>query len=133
MTKIILIYTLIIGSGLTVKAQNNTEWIIPISEKLKKNPIIDPQEYDFSIIEAEYIFSKHCISCHGKTGKGEGKKAKLFTLPPTNLTSENVQKQKDGEIFWKISQGRDKMPSFKKILNEEDRWFLVNYIRNLAK
>ena len=38
----------------------------------------------------------------------------------------------DGEIFWKISEGRAPMPGFKKQLSEEDRWQLVHYLRAFA-
>lgn len=128
-----LFYILFFGFTFMVSAQAIPEWKAPSSAKSIANPIIDPQEYDFSIIEANYIYSKYCISCHGKNGNGDGKRAKLFVPPPADFTSERVQKQTDGEIFWKIGQGRSKMPSFEKILDEEERWFLVNYIRNLAK
>ena len=47
-------------------------------------------------------------------------------------TAEAVQKQTDGEIFWKISNGRGAMPPWKH-LPEKERWELVNYIRSLAK
>jgi mono/diheme cytochrome c family protein len=37
----------------------------------------------------------------------------------------------DGEIFWKISNGRGPMPAWGQI-PEKDRWGLVDYIRTLA-
>ena len=49
---------------------------------------------------------------------------------PANWTSEAVQKEADGELFWKISNGRGAMPPWKH-LPEKDRWELVNYIRSL--
>jgi mono/diheme cytochrome c family protein len=42
-----------------------------------------------------------------------------------------VQDQADGELFWKISEGRGAMVGWKLIISEEDRWHLVNYIRTL--
>src|SRR5204863_3973098 len=44
--------------------------------------------------------------------------------------ADAVQKQTDGEIFWKISNGRGAMPPWKH-LPEKDRWEIVNYIRTL--
>ena len=38
----------------------------------------------------------------------------------------------DGELFWKISEGKTPMPGFGKEFSETDRWLLVNYIRTLA-
>jgi mono/diheme cytochrome c family protein len=37
----------------------------------------------------------------------------------------------DGEIFWKISNGRGPMPAWAQI-PEKDRWGLVDYIRTLS-
>jgi hypothetical protein len=41
-----------------------------------------------------------------------------------------VQGQTDGELFWKISNGRGAMPPWKH-LPEMERWRIVNYIRYL--
>ena len=119
-------------SFIAVNSQNTSEWVAPAETKLLVNPI-EEQDFEFSIEEAFYVFSKHCVSCHGKLGKGDGKKAIKYNPPPRDLTSTKVQMQKDGEIFWKIAHGRNRMLSFRKVLNEEDKWYLVNYIRSLVK
>ena len=49
---------------------------------------------------------------------------------PADWTSAKVQSQTDGELFWKMSEGRSAMPPWKS-LPEKDRWELVNYIRTL--
>ena len=38
----------------------------------------------------------------------------------------------DGEIYWKITEGRKPMPSFKNQLSDEQRWQLVNFLRTLV-
>ena len=64
-------------------------------------------------------------------GKGDGPAAAALPPPkPANWTSAAVQKETDGEIFWKMSNGRGAMPPWKH-LPEKDRWELVNYIRTL--
>jgi hypothetical protein len=50
---------------------------------------------------------------------------------PKNLAGKAVQVQTDGELFWKISEGRGAMPTWKS-LPEKDRWSLVRYIGSLA-
>jgi mono/diheme cytochrome c family protein len=40
--------------------------------------------------------------------------------------------QSDGELFYKISEGRRPMPEFKTKLTEEQRWQLVLFTRSLA-
>jgi mono/diheme cytochrome c family protein len=76
----------------------------------------------------------HCKSCHGAEGYGDGKKAANLSTALRDFTSDEVQAQSDGEIYYKSFVGKDDMPNFeKKIANEQDRWMLVNYIRKLAK
>ena len=41
-----------------------------------------------------------------------------------------AQSESDGELFWKISNGRGAMPPWKH-LSEPDRWAIVHYIRSL--
>ncbi len=50
---------------------------------------------------------------------------------PANLTTSSVQSQTDGALFWKLSTGRTPTASRKEILNENQRWEIVNYIRKL--
>ena len=40
-------------------------------------------------------------------------------------------KDKDGEIFYKITVGKKPMPSMKTKLSEEERWQIVHYVRSL--
>lgn len=74
----------------------------------------------------------NCVTCHGAGGKGDGAAAASLPVKPADWTSAAVQKQTDGELFWKISSGRGSMPPWKH-LPEKDRWEMVNYIRTLKK
>jgi mono/diheme cytochrome c family protein len=38
----------------------------------------------------------------------------------------------DGDIAWKIENGRGPMPAWKNILNHDQIWDLVNYIQSLS-
>jgi mono/diheme cytochrome c family protein len=44
-----------------------------------------------------------------------------------------VQKQKDGALYWIITEGNRPMPTYKTTLTPIQRWEVVNYIRTLAK
>ena len=79
------------------------------------------------------LYQKTCSVCHGTSGKGDGIAAVGLMVKPANHTSQNVQQQKDGVLFYKISNGRVPMPPFKSKLTEKQRWALVNYIRTLSK
>ena len=51
-----------------------------------------------------------------------------------DFSTPATQKQTDGELFYKITEGRGDMPSFKKkIPDDEDRWLVINYVRTLKK
>jgi len=87
---------------------------------------------DASLSEGKALWTKHCQSCHGKTGAGDGPKAAQLKTQPEDIKTAEVQKQPDGALFYKTSEGRDDMPSFKKkIPEEQDMWNLVNYMRSL--
>ena len=101
-------------------------WAAPADAKKMKNPVK-------GVGNAKKSVETNCASCHGATGKGDGPAAAALPPPkPANWTVDAVQKQTDGEIFWKISNGRGAMPPWKH-LPEKERWELVNYIRSLAK
>ena len=50
-----------------------------------------------------------------------------------DLTSDYVQNQTDGELFWKISEGRKPMPLAKITLTDDQRWDVINYVRTFKK
>jgi len=106
-------------------------WVVP--EKFIK--MTSPVKSDAaSIKEGKELWSKNCQSCHGKLGLGDGSKAAQLKTEPGDFSTDLVQKQTNGALFFKISEGRSDMPSFKKKLeSEEDIWNIINYIRSLKK
>jgi len=87
-----------------------------------------------SVSAGKALWSQHCSSCHGKTGLGDGTKAAQLKTQPSDFSKAAFQSQTDGSLFYKISEGRDDMPSFKKkIPDAEDIWNLVNFVRTLKK
>jgi len=109
---------------------NQDPWKAPESAKAIKNPV-SVKKQKSSAKKGAATFSKFCVACHGAKGMGDGPGSKALTPKPANLTSLRVQNQKDGEIFWKISNGRGPMIKWGPIIKESDRWDLVNYIRTL--
>ncbi len=39
----------------------------------------------------------------------------------------------DGDLAWKIAEGRGAMPGWRETLSDEDIWDLVNFIRSLGR
>ena len=90
-----------------------------------------------SVAEGKGIYSGKgaCMSCHGEAGKGDGPAGASFNPLPRNFTDINWQKARtDGEIYWAITNGTDfGMIAYESMLSKEERWILVNYIRELGK
>jgi len=115
--------TLVVWIGVAVVSAQGP-WVAPADAKAMKNPVK-------GVGNAKKSAETNCGSCHGPMGKGDGPAAAALPPPkPANWTSEAVQKHTDGELFWKISNGRGAMPPWKH-LPEQERWEIVNYIRTL--
>ncbi len=133
MKKVIFSFTGLIMAGVLIMAfmvtpQQNTPWVVPDKNKAMKNPVT------FDKAAAATLWSTHCKSCHGKTGLGDGTKAATLATPCSDMSTAAFQKQSDGSIFYKIAEGRDDMPSFKKkIPDADDIWQLVHYVRTFAE
>jgi mono/diheme cytochrome c family protein len=104
-------------------------WNAPETAKKMKNPVKPDDE---NMKAAKALYAKHCKSCHGAAGKGDGPKSRELETPCGDFTEAKFKAQTDGEIFWKVKEGRDDMPSFKKkISDDEEIWQIVNYVRTL--
>jgi mono/diheme cytochrome c family protein len=116
----------ILTVGFTVNHQPKP-WPVPDADAKKANPVKSSPE---SISSGKALWSKHCASCHGKTGKGDGTKAAQLKTQPEDLSSATIQSQSDGSLFYKTAEGRKDMPAFKKKIPDADEiWDLVNYMR----
>ena len=109
----------------------NKPWAIPDNYQKMKNPVGSNAE---SIAEGKTLYSTHCKSCHGAKGLGDGSKAAQLKTEPGDFSKADFQAQSDGALFYKTSEGRNDMPSFKKkIPDADERWSIVNYMRTLKK
>lgn len=110
--------------------QDDEKWVAPAAAAKVANPT-DASNADGQIA-GKTLYMKHCKSCHGKTGLGDGPKAEELDTPSGDFTAADFQGQSDGSIFFKIKEGREDMPSFKKkITDDEDIWLVVNFVRTL--
>ncbi|MGB5314421.1 MAG: cytochrome c [Robiginitalea sp.] len=106
------------------------EWVVPEKYVNMKNPT-DPKA-DLNIGKA--LYNKHCQSCHGKEGYGDGSKAAGLKGDLGDFSSEEYHAQTDGELFYKTSFGFGDMPEYtKKMPDDEDRWLVVNDMRTLKQ
>ncbi len=101
-------------------------WQIPAKYKTMKGK--------GDVATGKELWAKHCKSCHGAKGLGDGPKAANLKTQTGDFSSAAFQAATDGEIYYKSIIGRDEMPSYeKKITDEADRWALVAFIRTLKK
>ncbi len=116
---IISILTVLIA--LQVNAQT---WEVPAKKSKLKNPT------DFNkktLKEGKSVYMTNCKSCHGDLGKNNG----LPLVPkPVDPLSDQMQKNTDGDLFYKITEGRGAMPSFKSVLSDNERWSVISYFRS---
>lgn len=106
-------------------------WPVPDKDKNMANPIKADAS---SIAEGKTLWIKHCQSCHGKSGMGDGPKAAQLKTEAGDFSKAATQSQTDGSLFYKTVQGRDDMPAFKKkIPDADDIWNIVNYMRTFKK
>jgi mono/diheme cytochrome c family protein len=109
---------------------NNEKWKAPESADKLINAVPSNSE---SIEQGKQIFKKLCWTCHGNTGKGDGPASKSLKPKPADFSSLDFNEQTDGAIFWKITEGRGNMASYKSSLSVKQRWQLVNYLRTLKQ
>ena len=137
--KIALVPKILFGLVLVIAAiaiayavlhQNSWSWPVPEDAKQLRNPL----QVDAAALESAHpIYREKCSQCHGDSGKGDGRDAARYDPKPADFTDPNLMRSvTDGELFYKISEGKKPMPVFKTRLTEDQRWALVLLIRSFA-
>ncbi len=99
------------------------------AQKLK-----NPEPKNAETIEAgKKLYARHCASCHGPQGKGDGGMA-LAGGAPSDLTDEAWDYgSTDGEIFVAIRDGVSAdMLAYQDKLDDKQTWQVVTFIRSLG-
>ncbi len=125
-TFFLIIWIGLLGYSSRISAQN---WQAPADAINVQNPVKPTEQ---SIKNGQQIYQRLCVACHGIHGDGQGPAAAGLNPKPVDFHSNAFHAQTDGEIFWKLSKGRGAMAGYENMLNEKDRWDLVNYLRSLA-
>ncbi len=104
---------------------------LTVGGKDDQNPLpVSPE----NIREGQEHFSHHCMVCHGLDGQNTGVPFADKMAPPVPLlTTPDVQRFTDGQLRWIIANGiyPSGMPAWKGILNDDEMWKIVHYIRHL--
>lgn len=121
----------ILLGGSLLFAHGAKPWPVPEEARKRRNPVAATAE---SAQQGAKLYREKCLVCHGERGDGQGPWREKLSEDPTDFTdAKMMSRMTDGEIYWKISQGRGQMPAFKDKLNPRQRWHVVNYVRTLAR
>lgn len=106
---------------------SHRHWSAPSEATVRANPV---HANKASITRGGAIFHGRCVVCHGAYGHGRGPMAAALNPPPVDLVVM-VPRHTDGDLAWKIANGRGSMPPWKGMLSDEQIWHVVNYLRSL--
>jgi len=130
-TGLLLLGSIMLLSMSYMRKDFQDDWKVPAKYEKMENPQANAKDDDQI---GRVLYTKHCKSCHGNKGHGDGTKAAGLDTKVPDFASESFKKDSDGSLYYKTTFGRDDMPSFeKKITDEEERWLIVNYIKTLGK
>lgn len=101
-------------------------WQAPAEAASVVNPFKDKPD---AVKLGKLYYGQKCVDCHGRNGQGNGWMSRGLLRPPTNLASKVVQANTDGELFWKITKGKSPMPAHGIRFDDEQRWYIVTYLR----
>jgi mono/diheme cytochrome c family protein len=80
------------------------------------------------------LYATNCASCHGDGGMGDGPAGSALDPAPAAV-AHTSQMMADDYLFWRVSEGGTpfgtSMPAW-KVLDEQARWDMVNYMRALG-
>src|SRR6202166_1918610 len=93
----------------------------PASAQAAKNPYAGQEE---AAQAGNQLYTRDCLSCHGKQGKGTG------NVP--SLVDGKLDSVTPGEVFWFITKGSkdNGMPSW-SFLQVKQRWQLVTFVKSM--
>ncbi len=98
-----------------------------------KNPYAGQMTPEISAI-GQKKYETYCLVCHGDRGEGNGPVAPKMALKPPSLVADKIVNLADGGIFHIITDGQGVMSSYAyQLVDENDRWAIVNYVRSLQK
>ncbi len=122
----------LLGNTANAQQAKAKPWPVPDKDKALKPAV---KLTDASVIATgKELWAKHCKSCHGSKGLGDGPKNAALKTFSGDFSTAAFQAGTDGELFYRTNKGRDEMPGYeKKIPDANDRWALVAYMRTMKK
>lgn len=106
------------------------DWKAPPTAVNRTNTVLPTPA---NVAAGQKLYVANCQTCHGESGKGDGPGGAALEKKPADLGAcIKANNETDGSLFWKITEGRSPMVSWKGSLSETQRWQLVLYIKTFA-
>jgi len=101
-----------------------------------------PAASEATLARGRELFAYNCAHCHGERGEGDGYGAPFLVPQPRNFvtakykfrTTASGELPTDEDLFRTISRGATGtgMPPWQYLLNDADRWALVDYVKTFS-
>lgn len=93
------------------------------------------QDYPSDMARGKAVYERHCQSCHGVTGYGDGPAAASLRVPPANFHRFRSFLKSDEELLRTIEHGVvfSPMHSWRGELTDGEMQDVVAYIRLLSQ
>lgn len=93
------------------------------------------QEYPADISRGKTLYERHCLTCHGPKGYGDGPNALLLTIAPSNFHRPGSFMKSDETLLRMIEHGGvfSPMHSWRGRLTDGEMQDVLAYIRALSQ
>jgi mono/diheme cytochrome c family protein len=110
-------------------------FVIAVSIGLPAPAGLLAQEYPADVSRGKTIYERHCLTCHGPRGFGDGPGALLLTIAPTNFHRPGSFLKSDETLLRMIEHGGvfSPMHSWRGRLTDGEMQDVLAYIRTLSQ
>lgn len=91
------------------------------------------QPTDENLVAGAKIYGTSCVLCHGASDGKASDIAKGFYVPSPQLAKDGVERNREGETFYKVKHGIrfTPMPAFGESLTEEQAWQVTLFLKHM--
>lgn len=112
-------------------AERATNLKIPAEDSKRVNTVKPDAD---SIAQGKHMYTSQCAMCHGAAGDGKGDLADDMKLKLYDYRDpEALKGYSDGDLFYILTKGNEKMPGEGERMSDAQKWNLINYIRSFSK
>jgi mono/diheme cytochrome c family protein len=106
-----------------------------VASKVVKSPLSFASLDTPQRVEAERLYLVNCAICHGPKLDGNGPLYKggdgPFPAKPATLVGDaKYESMPEGQMYYSVTYGKNKMGSYASQLNTQQRWMVIAYIKS---